>query len=794
MEKDAVAPKKDFMSKLNSFGVNMKSLKKFFTSEFLYLTSQSLNPSKVQAEEKLSVGKVGDYFKYPIIFTQSIFYGLSKNKHSFITLDEYVNGFLSFYSKSLMYKVLFIFKMFNINKDNYIQKLDVSIILNYTHIFFKKQNQDLLKTIINNFFDERSFYNLDGFINNIKKRNSDLFFVVLAILFESENFNEDVLRVFEDENVKCDFKDVPETVFDYADKDKIKDLSDLKRPTDEALQYLQINFGYDLSFLKNKEQDKPTDEGKNNSLDSTGEEIDNLDDDEDMLDLLNFETDIQEVKCLPGEKVFFDDNFVLPKGGSNHYNLNDGVFESALSFKLKSIKMDSNKSLGFWFDRKSALGSNSFLMGSFRHKSNCSVRKVDSYCGSPSVLSCRNNNPEEQTSNIFVDEIITQKKGLVKTLSIKLINGFLFVLKRATSNILTIGNSFVKTQVKKIIPTKHLYVKKIEEGVVINEMIYTKLTLLSTVKFPSEEFCFFFESRRHSSDFIKLLAQQTKYVSISSEYSFVKDIGKGGFCQVKLMRNNKTGDLFSVKKIKKKATILEEFEALNWEKDIVTFLSNFPNLTNIIKYHRIIESSEYLYIVMDYIATGSLGHYITKKKANLSSSLTKKIVEQMFSAIKELHSYGIIHRDLKLDNILLNIKGKGNFEIKLIDFGLSQVLTPYAKAKESYGTLHYCSPEILLRLPYDYRVDVWSAGIIAYYLEFNYMPFEIKGTENPQRVCNMVVMNHLIIPNKKYDDDKDKSIEMKAGELMKKVISNCLCKNITQRPTSEKIFSLLSTN
>ena len=139
----------------------------------------------------------------------------------------------------------------------------------------------------------------------------------------------------------------------------------------------------------------------------------------------------------------------------------------------------------------------------------------------------------------------------------------------------------------------------------------------------------------------------------------------------------------------------------------------------------------------------------------------------------------------------MNMKENGDFEVKIIDFGLSQVMTPFAKEKKNYGTLYYCSPEILLKLPYNLTIDVWSIGIMAYYLEYTFMPFGVKGSEKPQNICNMIVKNQLVIPNKHCENSDANSKEVKACLIMKKVISCCLCKNILQRPSSEKVFSLL---
>lgn len=90
-----------------------------------------------------------------------------------------------------------------------------------------------------------------------------------------------------------------------------------------------------------------------------------------------------------------------------------------------------------------------------------------------------------------------------------------------------------------------------------------------------------------------------------------------------------------------------------------------------------------------------------------------------------LHSYGIMHRDLKLENIMMT--NKTEFSVpKLVDFGLAKILSPQETATEPFGTVGYAAPEILKKLPYNKIVDVWSLGVIIYVLLVGFMPFVDK--------------------------------------------------------------------
>ena len=251
---------------------------------------------------------------------------------------------------------------------------------------------------------------------------------------------------------------------------------------------------------------------------------------------------------------------------------------------------------------------------------------------------------------------------------------------------------------------------------------------------------------------------------------------------MKLMKHNKTNKLYAIKKINKNVSSIDEFKTLTWEKDIVKFLINNPECKNIIKFYNIIETVEHLYIIQEYIESGSLSNFIRKNKICLPSKTVKKIAEQTIYGVKELHDYGIVHRDLKLENILIDYSNDiNNFTVKLIDFGLSVVLTPKQRTNENYGTFIYSSPEVLLNLPYNHKIDCWSLGIIFFYLEYTFLPFSITGTENEneQGIANKIVTNELKLP-KKIEALKDEE-EQNAKKIMIKIITECLNKNLKNR-------------
>ncbi len=92
-------------------------------------------------------------------------------------------------------------------------------------------------------------------------------------------------------------------------------------------------------------------------------------------------------------------------------------------------------------------------------------------------------------------------------------------------------------------------------------------------------------------------------------------------------------------------------------------------------------------------------------------------------AVQYLHSYGILHRDLKLENIMMTDNSEKSVP-KLVDFGLAKIIGPSEKSDEPFGTLGYVAPEVLKKEPYSFSCDMWSLGCICYALLSGSLPFD----------------------------------------------------------------------
>ena len=176
---------------------------------------------------------------------------------------------------------------------------------------------------------------------------------------------------------------------------------------------------------------------------------------------------------------------------------------------------------------------------------------------------------------------------------------------------------------------------------------------------------------------------------------------------------------------------------------------------NIVHIHKIYETFSKIYIIMDYIPSGSLEDLIEKNLSSLSISTKYYIASQLVSSIHFLHSNNIMHRDVKAGNILVD----KNFHIYLIDYGFSMAVCDNEYLKGSYGTLCYAPPEMYKNKSYNKSIDIWSLGVTLYYLLYGRVPFAKEKDKLSDVVYNIFNLP-LHFENSTNDKSKSKLIEL----------------------------------
>ena len=205
-----------------------------------------------------------------------------------------------------------------------------------------------------------------------------------------------------------------------------------------------------------------------------------------------------------------------------------------------------------------------------------------------------------------------------------------------------------------------------------------------------------------------------------------KPIGIGAFGKVWLVKHYNTQKLYCIKILSKRNIIEKKLiNQLNLEISIM-YQINHPNS---IKLYNHFEENERIYLIMEYAPNGSIFYYLKKNNLNISQKL--QFFRDTCSIIKYLHSKHIVHRDIKTENLLLD----KNYRIKLCDYGWATYLQPGEKLKTFCGTFDYAAPEILKKIEYDEKVDVWSLGILLFEILTGFTPF--KGKTNDERFYNI---------------------------------------------------------
>jgi carbon catabolite-derepressing protein kinase len=212
---------------------------------------------------------------------------------------------------------------------------------------------------------------------------------------------------------------------------------------------------------------------------------------------------------------------------------------------------------------------------------------------------------------------------------------------------------------------------------------------------------------------------ESKRVVLFGKYEVGRLLGVGASAKVYHATNVENGKSVAVKVISKKKLSNGSF-AENIEREI-SILRRLHH-PNIIDLFEVLASKNKIYFIVEFAAAGELFEEVAGKE-KLTEDHARRYFRQLISAVKHCHSRGVFHRDLKLDNLLLD----ENDNLKVTDFGLSAVknqIRPDGLLHTVCGTPSYVAPEILAKKGYDgAKADIWSCGVVLFALTTGYLPF-----------------------------------------------------------------------
>ncbi|KAJ2512166.1 serine/threonine protein kinase [Coemansia sp. RSA 2049] len=242
-------------------------------------------------------------------------------------------------------------------------------------------------------------------------------------------------------------------------------------------------------------------------------------------------------------------------------------------------------------------------------------------------------------------------------------------------------------------------------------------------------------------------------------YYLSEQLGKGAFAQVRMAINRVTGERFAAKIIdRNRITQLEKRKKMDENFQVETSILSRVRHPSIVQVHGVFRESDYLYLVLDLAADGELFDEIVRREY-LAEDDARRVLLQLLLAIRHLNRLGIVHRDIKLENILL--EDKQSLRIKLADFGLAKIVGEQMFMKTVCGTPMYVAPEVLTVRQlgmYDRLVDVWSLGVVLYICLCGFPPFSDELSPPPMR--DQIIGGMYSFPSPYWDGVSPQAIDL----------------------------------
>ncbi|KAM9717883.1 calcium/calmodulin-dependent protein kinase type II delta 1 chain isoform 17-T17 [Menidia menidia] len=252
----------------------------------------------------------------------------------------------------------------------------------------------------------------------------------------------------------------------------------------------------------------------------------------------------------------------------------------------------------------------------------------------------------------------------------------------------------------------------------------------------------------------------------TDEYQLYEELGKGAFSVVRRCMKISSGQEYAAKIINTKKLSARDHQKLEREARICRLLKH----ANIVRLHDSISEEGFHYLVFDLVTGGELFEDIVAREY-YSEADASHCIQQILESVNHCHLNGIVHRDLKVKNLLLASKLKGA-AVKLADFGLAIEVQGDQQAWFGFaGTPGYLSPEVLRKDPYGKPVDMWACGVILYILLVGYPPF---WDEDQHRLYQQIKAGAYDFPSPEWD-----TVTPEAKDLINKMLTINPAKRVT---------------
>jgi 5'-AMP-activated protein kinase catalytic alpha subunit len=238
------------------------------------------------------------------------------------------------------------------------------------------------------------------------------------------------------------------------------------------------------------------------------------------------------------------------------------------------------------------------------------------------------------------------------------------------------------------------------------------------------------------------------------KYELGRTVGEGNFAKVKCAVDVETGQSYAVKILDKEKVF--QYKIVEHIKREISTLKLIRH-PHVVRLYEVLANKKKIYIVLEFVTGGELLDKISCN-GKLEESQSRKYFQQLIDAVGYCHSRGVYHRDLKLENVLLDAKGN----VKISDFGLS-ALPQHCRADgllhTTCGSPNYVAPEVIADRGYHgATADVWSCGVILFVLLTGWLPFEDR---NLAVLCHKIFKSEFNCPN---------FLSVGVGNLVKRIL------------------------
>ena len=751
----------------------------------------------------------------PMIVSDKLYYTFTMHQEKQLTYQEFSSGLYDLLFGDIDDKMSIVFDLLDFDGDGAINSEDVFLILSHFHLIDNTtETIHLIEKIITNFFGINK-YKLDKEnCFNIKK-NFDVLLLVLLFLnkyitvisdMELFQYEQITKRKNNDKNGLSSYNVY--TLDDYEEMEY--------KPTITLFNYLELT-----EFGKKKK--------KVYEYEDSDSEEDLDEEDEDLDALHNFSMDFQELRDRFINQCSYEPRLLTSTFSCSFFQeerakMKEQKKEDSVKLLDEILMNQSYKKMKFKEKRRND--------GKDKSENNTKDRKSDDIKSIGNNTNVGESTNVDSTSNMNVyRRAITNLYGIRKTTS-KLRNKIELILfkkkegKKSKNQVklLLCGhyifyykNNRGNFLYKKIIPINSLFATKTKKDDVIN---FSLLSYLHNLEIRKD---FYSEKIEDVNKFYSKFNRNKMFRDMKKEYYFKAKVGEGKFGQVILAERYSDKKLLAIKAVQKGYQSIEEYKINRWEIDIFKMLQNVIH-PNVIKCVDLYECEYQIFFVYEYIASGDL-RKISKELKLFPQYYTintiLKLSMQMIEGFKVLHKYGVIHRDIKTTNMVIDIppisdnnsmkigldlelSNIGNGILKIIDFGLSRILGKYEYSNDPYGSLCFKAPELIEHLPYDFKVDIWAIGVTIYYLVYKELPYE-KGSkeEIKYNIVHEDVPFHrnIFINNFTYYDGTTKLESIDSNEIKSSILfslmKDCLEKNPDYRPSIDKLsekYTLLIKN